>query len=54
MFSGSGEAGCVDALAAYCNGVEEKARPAKALGAEATERPVPRRIRERADAIVVR
>jgi hypothetical protein len=52
MFSSSGEPGCVEAFAAYCIGDEEKARGAMDLAAEATGRPEPRRIRERADAIV--
>lgn len=51
MFSGSGP-GAVEALAAYWREVEEKARLAMNLEAEATDRPEPRRIRERADAIV--
>lgn len=54
MFSGSGAPGCVEALAAYCSEEEEKARGAMDLEAEAIDRPVPRRIKERADAIVVR
>lgn len=54
MFSGSGAPGCVEALAAYCSEEEEKARGAIDLEAEAIDRPVPRRIKERADAIVVR
>lgn len=52
MFSGSGESGCVDAFAAYRSEDEEKARGAMDLVTEATERPEPKRIRERADAIV--
>lgn len=52
MFSGSGESGCVDAFAAYCSEDEEKAREVMDLVTEATERPLPRRIKERADAIV--
>lgn len=52
MFSGSGESGCVDAFAAYCREDDEKARGAMNLVDEATERPVPRRSKERADAIV--
>lgn len=51
MFSGSGP-GAVDAFAAYWREVDEKARLVMDLEAEATERPEPRRIRERADAIV--
>lgn len=52
MFWGSGESGCVDAFVAYWREVEEKARLAMDLEAEAIERPEPRRIKERADAIV--
>lgn len=53
MFSGSGDPGCVEALAANCRADEEKARGAIDLEAETIERPAPRRIKERADAIVV-
>lgn len=52
MFSGSGAPGCVDGFAAYCSEDEEKARGAMDLVTEAAERPEPKRIRERADAIV--
>lgn len=52
MFSGSGESACVDAFAAYCSEDEEKARGAMDRVTEATERPEPKRIKERADAIV--
>lgn len=45
-------AGCVDAFAAYRSEDEEKARGAMDLVVDATERPVPKRIKERADAIV--
>jgi hypothetical protein len=51
MFSGSGP-GCVEALGAYCREAEEKVRAAMDLVADATERPEPRRIKERAEAIV--
>lgn len=53
MFSGSGVPGAVDALGAWCREDEEKARPAiEDLEAEATERPVLNRIKERAEAMV--
>ena len=54
MFSGSGAPDSVDAFAAYRSEDEKKVRGALDLTAEATERPEPRRIRERADAIVGR
>lgn len=54
MFWGSGMSGCVDAFAAYWRDVEENPRIPMDLEAEATERPEPRRIKERADAIVGR
>jgi hypothetical protein len=53
MFSGSGP-GCVEALGAHFREAEEKARGAMDLVAVATERPDPRRIRERAEAMVYR
>lgn len=52
MFSGSGVPGCVEALGADRRADEEKVRPAMDLVAEATERPEPKRITERAEAIV--
>jgi hypothetical protein len=53
MFSGSGP-GCVEALGAHWREAEEKVRAAIDLVADATERPEPRRIKERAEAMVYR